>query len=75
MYVAYPKWIFHKTEAAKIVQTKEEHEQAGEGWEEAPFAVGQESDAKAEESTSDKDESKAHAHHEGKNKTKKVKHN
>lgn len=34
----YPKYLYHKTEAPKIVQTKEEHEALGKGWEETPAA-------------------------------------
>ena len=50
----YPKWIFHKTEAPKIVNNEVEHEQAGEGWEETPAAFDQKSDEASKESTSDK---------------------
>lgn len=46
----YPKWIFHKSEAPKIVNTKEEHDQAGKGWEETPFTKGEESNAAKDES-------------------------
>jgi hypothetical protein len=42
--MSYPKWIYHKTEAAKIVNTEVEHEQAGEGWEETPAAFDEKSD-------------------------------
>lgn len=51
MKIEYPKWIYHRTEAPKIVQTKAEHDQAGEGWEEAPFAVDQKPDETTQEST------------------------
>lgn len=49
----YPKWIYHKTEAPKIVNSEAEHEQAGKGWEETPAAFDQRSDEKAEKSTDD----------------------
>lgn len=39
MFNEYPKWLYHKTEASKIVQTKDEHEQAGKGWKEVPFTI------------------------------------
>jgi len=32
----YPKWIYHATQPARIVQNFEEHEAAGDGWAESP---------------------------------------
>jgi hypothetical protein len=32
----YPKWIYHKTKEAKIVHTKEEHDEHGDEWAESP---------------------------------------
>lgn len=51
----YPKWIYHRTEAPKIVETKEEHEQAGKGWEETPAAFDKESDETSEKSATGKE--------------------
>lgn len=44
MSKVYPKWIYHKTEAPKIVNDEAEHAEAGEGWEETPAAFGEKSD-------------------------------
>lgn len=52
----YPKWVYHKTEEAKVVQTKEEHDALKGNWQEAPFAESKESDEKAPESSSDQAE-------------------
>ena len=52
--MSYPKWIYHKTEAPKIVNSEAEHEQAGKGWEETPAAFDQESDEKKGESEKSK---------------------
>lgn len=49
--MSYPKWIYHKTEAPKVVNSKEGHDQAGKGWEEAPFAQDQEQVPTKEEQT------------------------
>jgi hypothetical protein len=35
--MSYPKWIYHKTEQPKIVQTKEEHDSLKGDWKEVPF--------------------------------------
>ena len=51
MKVEYPKWIYHKTQDAKIVQTKEEHDEVGKGWQETPFEVSEKQDPKIEESS------------------------
>ena len=52
MKQSYPKWLYHKTEAPKIVQSKEEHEKLGKGWEETPAAFDKKQDAKAEKPAS-----------------------
>lgn len=52
----YPKWIFHKTEPAKIVNSEAEHAEAGEGWEETPAAFHQKSDEATEASNEDQGE-------------------
>lgn len=48
----YPKYIFHKSEEAKIVNSKEEQDELGKGWQETPFETPEEQAPKAEESTS-----------------------
>lgn len=57
MKLEYPKWLYHKTEPAKIVQNKEEHESLGKGWEETPAVFAKESDETPEKSPADKGES------------------
>lgn len=57
----YPKWIFHKTEAPKVVNTKEEHDQAGKGWEETPAAFDKKPDAKVKKQEAGKDETEVGA--------------
>lgn len=37
MQDCYPKWVYHKTESSKVVQSKEEHEAIGDDWSEVPF--------------------------------------
>jgi hypothetical protein len=32
----YPKWIYHKTKPAILVNSIEEHKAAGKGWKESP---------------------------------------
>lgn len=49
--MSYPKWIYHKTEAPKVVNSKEEHDQKGKGWQETPFEQDQEQIPTKEEST------------------------
>jgi len=48
MKIEYPKWLYHKTESPKIVQTKEEQDEAGKGWKEVPFAVVEEKSTESE---------------------------
>lgn len=52
----YPKWIYHENEAPKLVKTKEEHDQAGKGWEETPFAVSEKSNEAQKESKANQSE-------------------
>lgn len=33
----YPKWLYHRTEQAVIVNNPDEQEALGKGWAEAPF--------------------------------------
>ena len=33
----YPKWLYHKTESAVIVQDEAAQKELGKGWEETPF--------------------------------------
>lgn len=54
--IEYPKWIYHKTEPAKIVQSKEEHEAQGTGWKETPAAFDKKSDETSGESKADQNE-------------------
>lgn len=54
--MSYPKWIYHKTLDAKVVKTKEEHDEAGKGWEETPFAEDKEQVSKADESQASENE-------------------
>lgn len=51
--ISYPKWLYHKNEAPKIVKTKEEHEALGEGWHETPIAIDQEPNETPKEPTAD----------------------
>nr|BFD63164.1 hypothetical protein BdHM001_18450 [Bdellovibrio sp. HM001] len=51
MTTVYPKWIYHKTQAPKIVNNEVEHEQAGEGWEETPAAFDKKSNEAPEAPT------------------------
>ena len=34
--IEYPKWLYHKSLPAAIVQNKDEHDALGEGWFEHP---------------------------------------
>lgn len=52
----YPKWIFHKTLPAKIVETKEEHDAQGPEWKETPAAFSEEQTQASEEPKADKAE-------------------
>lgn len=56
MEECYPKWIYHKTLGEKVVNSKEDHDAQGPGWEETPAAFDQKSDEKAEKSPADKKE-------------------
>ena len=49
--IEYPKFVFHKTQGHKIVQTKEEHEALGKGWEETPAAFNKKQDEKEPQPT------------------------
>ncbi len=53
----YPKWLYHKSEAAKIVQTKEEHDALIGRWEETPAAFDQEQVSAPKEQAKNKNES------------------
>jgi hypothetical protein len=35
--MSYPKFLYHKSELPKIVESKEEHEALGNEWAEVPF--------------------------------------
>ena len=52
----YPKWIYHKTIPAKIVETKEDHDAQGPEWKETPFVISEEQVAATDEPTADKAE-------------------
>lgn len=39
----FPLWLYHKSEDPKLIQTQEEFDALGEGWEESPAAFGKES--------------------------------
>ena len=52
----YPKWIFHKTLPAMIVETKEEHDAQGPEWKETPAAFIEEQASAPEKSATDKAE-------------------
>ena len=45
----YPKWIYHKTHPAKIVNDPAEHESHGREWKESPAHFTEESDKEATE--------------------------
>jgi len=49
MHIQYPKWLYHKTEKAVIVQDEAEHKALGGGWVEVPFPVDLEKEAEAVE--------------------------
>lgn len=55
----YPKWLYHASEAPKIVSTKDEHEALGKGWEETPAAFDKKQDEKTEKPQTDKKKTKA----------------
>ncbi len=38
MKIEYPKWLYHRTEPARIVQDPAEHEALGPEWAESPAA-------------------------------------
>ncbi len=67
--MTYPKWLYHKTNQPKVVQSEEEHAGLGEGWEETPTAFDQEQAPQAEEPKADEnqtgkiDESSSHRGH------------
>ena len=52
----YPKWLYHKTLPEKVVNSKEEHDALGKGWEETPAAFDKKSDEASQESTGDKNQ-------------------
>jgi hypothetical protein len=35
--VEYPKYLYHREQAAKVVADPEEHAALGEGWQEKPY--------------------------------------
>lgn len=43
----YPTWRYHKTEAAKIIETAEEDAALGKGWADTPAAFEDKSQVKA----------------------------
>lgn len=49
--MSYPKWLYHETEPAKIVQTNEEHDSLVGRWEETPAAFNQEQAPQTREQT------------------------
>jgi hypothetical protein len=61
--MTYPKWLYHKTEEAKIVQSAEEHKKLGPDWKESPAEFeSQSSSAKSQnesEASENSDDSKA----------------
>lgn len=59
----YPKWVYHKTEPAFIVLSKDEHEKLAKGWAEAPFPIDKKYEPIVEEHAAHKDEAD-HEHHE-----------
>lgn len=54
--MSYPKWIYHETLDAKIVNSKEEHEACGKGWEETPAAFDKKQNEKTEKPTASENE-------------------
>lgn len=32
----YPKWLYHKTDGAKLIQNEDEHKELGKDWKESP---------------------------------------
>lgn len=50
----YPKVIYKADGQTMTVNSKEEHDEAGKGWEETPAAFDKKSDEKAAKSPSDK---------------------
>lgn len=41
----YPKWLYHRTEAARLVQDPDEQTALGEEWAETPAAFAEQADA------------------------------
>ena len=54
--MGFPKWFFHETEAAIIVQDEQELEALGLGWEETPAAFDQKDHEASDESETLQDE-------------------
>lgn len=46
--MSFPKWKYHETEPAVIVNTPEEEEALGEGWAETPAAFEAKSEPESE---------------------------
>lgn len=56
MKIEYPKYLYHATEAAQVVQSKEEHEALGEGWQESPVMAEEPKEIKPEKKSKKKGE-------------------
>lgn len=55
MQDCYPKWLYHKTKDAVIVNSKEEHDALGKGWQETPYEKPEKQVEKAEKSQASED--------------------
>ena len=49
MFQEFPKWLYHKTEQALIVQNQKEQDALGKGWKETPFTKVEEQTTTTEE--------------------------
>lgn len=56
MQDCYPKWLYHKTRDAVIVNSKEEHDALGKGWQETPYEKPEKQIEKAEKQAASKTE-------------------
>lgn len=54
--IEYPKYLYHESKEPVVVNSKDEHEELGKGWEETPAAFNKKSDAKSEKQKTNKDE-------------------
>lgn len=55
-FMSYPKWIYHETKEAKVVNSKEEHDAEGNEWKEVPFDKPEEQALEQGEQTQDQAE-------------------